>query len=212
MILTDLLLIRTTKASFISISIALIFFSILSLLVFNAYAIISAYTDQGGAANGGGAQINGGMGINGINCTVPNACFIIGNSATGGMAIGGNAIGKNNTILSEQGRQFQESNPIISITPKNSFLKPWDSNGIENGQMSLLNGSDWTVNATDKLKTFGALEKHFKKQLTDLSIKIDNTEKPTQGDLIKLQNLFSKLQEIYSTMSMLKKQSTMSYP
>lgn len=82
MTLTYLLLARTVKTSLISICTTLFLFSILSLLVFNAYA------QQGGAATGGSAT--SGSTIGGpANCY--GTCYFNGGVATGGTANGGDA-------------------------------------------------------------------------------------------------------------------------
>jgi hypothetical protein len=58
------------------------------------------------------------------------------------------------------------------------------------------------------LKVFANLERHYKRQLAVLSTKIDGQQKPSERDMRELQDLFSKLQELYSTMSRtLKKQA-----
>ncbi len=58
------------------------------------------------------------------------------------------------------------------------------------------------------LKVFANLERHYKRQLTVLSAKIDGLQKPSERDMQELQHLFSNLQLLYSTMSKtLKKQA-----
>ena len=148
---------RRLKTS-LSISIALLLLTILSLLIFNAYA------QQGGPATGGGAQINQGTGMT-ITCTVNNACIITGNSASGGPASGGNVMGSYNSSDHSGSSQIPKTNnpPIAIPTTSQTTVN-------ENTTTVTLNGSKSYDPDGDKIKSF------YWKQLVGVPVSLLNND------------------------------------